>query len=613
MSVFERLKDENIIISKQEVFSKILREKKNHYRAEDTLDFIHSLTDDYEIDDCDEETEDFHEFQDDIADLKDELKDWEELRGEMELNEWIDFLLTSIGYNPKKLLFFEKLFILIRLLPFCNNSYHIIELGPPATGKSYIYNGLSKDSVIKTDNITIPDLFGEVPGIKKNPRAGLLNEFNVVALDEIAERDTVASEVATKLRSFMTDQNASRDGKVKLSNTSLVFLGNLQEEQKSLYTQGNNDIDLFKYFPNAFRKDPFKDRLAFVIPGWHIRNNDRGQSCAEGYGANIHYLFYILKNLRKKILDINIESVQGESIRGSNQVRLTIEGLLKLLYPNDKYENNEIDALKDIARFGRSFLRNSIGQIDLSNELSLFSLEANISFIDNLTIDDVEISYCDFNRLYIKPKNEDILYKVALTKDGLIFNEKECKHYSSLKSDYNQSARHFLAVSKDSAWKNFEVIQQVYKPAKNKKNCMKSLSNYDVDTKLLNEIPNEKYAKIFKLQEKSIHHLKNEINSLKKKLAKKDSELDSLKTDIETYMREVKLEILDIKSWIEQDSPVNFFDEKAGFLSLKNKGNTETDIIKISKELGFNNMITSSDYHLNKESGIKIINFGHLI
>gem|GEM_PF-5622501 len=210
MDIFERLKDEEIIISKGDIFSKIQKESENHYRAETKIKFTN-----------------------------DSLEDWMELRNEMKLGEWIDFLLTSIGYNPKKLLFFEKLFILIRLLPFCNNSYHILELGPPATGKSYVYSGLSKDSVIKTDNITIPDLFGEVSGIKKEPRPGLFNEFNVVALDEIAERDTIATEVATKLRSFMTDKNASRDGNEKISNTSIVFLGNLQEEQESLYTQGS--------------------------------------------------------------------------------------------------------------------------------------------------------------------------------------------------------------------------------------------------------------------------------------------------------------------------------------------------------------------------------------
>jgi hypothetical protein len=584
LNVFQRLKDEGIIISKGDIFSKIQKESENHYRTETKMEFT-----------------------------DDSLEDWMELRNEMKLDEWIDFLLTSIGYSPKKLLFFEKFFILIRLLPFCNNSYHILELGPPSTGKSYIYNGLSEDSVIKTDNITIPDLFGEVPGIKKNVRPGLLNEFNVVALDEIAERDTIATEVATKLRSFMTDKNASRDGNEKISNTSLVFLGNLQEEQESLYTQGEKNIDLFKYFPSALRKDPFKDRLAFIIPGWYIRNNDRGQSAAVDYGVNIHYLFSVFKLLREKTIDINIESAKGESVRGNNQVRLTVQGLLKLLYPNDKYRDTEIKALESIARFGRGFLRNSHSKIDLCDELCLFLLEANISILNDLDMDMVEISYFDSDRLYIKPQDEEVLYKIALTKEGLDLNKKEFYYYHSLKNNHDTNLKYFLGISKNSLWKEFEVIEQEYMSAKNEKNCIKSLNNYEIDAQLLNSLPDDSYKKIFQLQEKNIGHLKSEINILKKEINEKGNEIDSLKTELENYMRKIKLEILEIKSWIEKDSPIEYIEEKIGFLSLKNKEEfVESDLDKISKVLGFKSTISSSNYHLGK-SGVQIIHFGHLI
>jgi len=584
LDIFERLKDEEIIISKGDIFSKIQKESENHYRAETKIKFTN-----------------------------DSLEDWMELRNEMKLGEWIDFLLTSIGYNPKKLLFFEKLFILIRLLPFCNNSYHILELGPPATGKSYVYSGLSKDSVIKTDNITIPDLFGEVSGIKKEPRPGLFNEFNVVALDEIAERDTIATEVATKLRSFMTDKNASRDGNEKISNTSIVFLGNLQEEQESLYTQEEKNIDLFKYFPAALRKDPFKDRLAFIIPGWYIRNNDRGQSAAEEYGVNIHYLFSVFRFLREKAIDINIESEKGESVRGNNQVRLTVQGLLKLLYPNDKYKDSEVKALESIARFGRGFLRSSHSQIDLCDELCLFLLKANISILSDLDLDKVEISYCDSDRLYIKPQDEKILYKMALTKEGLDLNKKEFEYYHSLKNNHDANVKYFLSISKNSSWKEFEVIEQEYMPAKNEKNCIKSSSNYEVDAQYINSLPDDSYKKIFHLQEKNISHLKSEINLLKKDVQKKCNEIEFLKNELENYMRNIKLEILDIKNWIEQDSHVEYIEEKTGFLSLKNKEEyVDTDLSKISEVLGLKGTISSGNYHLGK-SGVQIIHFGHLI
>ena len=60
-------------------------------------------------------------------------------RKQFTLDEWIDLLIQSMGFDPVKFSLRGKLFQLMRLLPYCERNYNLIELGPKGTGKSHIY------------------------------------------------------------------------------------------------------------------------------------------------------------------------------------------------------------------------------------------------------------------------------------------------------------------------------------------------------------------------------------------------------------------------------------------------------------------------------------------
>lgn len=60
-------------------------------------------------------------------------------RKQFTTEEWIDLLIQSIGFNPEMLGKRSKLLQLVRLIPFCERNYNIIELGPKGTGKSHIF------------------------------------------------------------------------------------------------------------------------------------------------------------------------------------------------------------------------------------------------------------------------------------------------------------------------------------------------------------------------------------------------------------------------------------------------------------------------------------------
>ena len=51
-------------------------------------------------------------------------------RQQLTTDEWIDLLIQSIGFNPAMFGKRSKLTQLVRLIPFCERNYNLIELGP---------------------------------------------------------------------------------------------------------------------------------------------------------------------------------------------------------------------------------------------------------------------------------------------------------------------------------------------------------------------------------------------------------------------------------------------------------------------------------------------------
>jgi len=68
---------------------------------------------------------------------------YRQARAHFTRDEWIDLLMQSIGFNPAAFGRRSKLLQLMRLVPFVERNYNIIELGPKGTGKSHVYSEFS--------------------------------------------------------------------------------------------------------------------------------------------------------------------------------------------------------------------------------------------------------------------------------------------------------------------------------------------------------------------------------------------------------------------------------------------------------------------------------------
>ena len=57
--------------------------------------------------------------------------------------EWKHFLLRSVGLEPTQLTERNKDVLILRMVPFVENNYNMVELGPRGTGKSHLFQQIS--------------------------------------------------------------------------------------------------------------------------------------------------------------------------------------------------------------------------------------------------------------------------------------------------------------------------------------------------------------------------------------------------------------------------------------------------------------------------------------
>ena len=64
-----------------------------------------------------------------------------EARRRFSTDQWLDLLMRSMGYEPNHPSYTRrrKLHYMLRLVPFVEKNYSLVELGPRGTGKSFVY------------------------------------------------------------------------------------------------------------------------------------------------------------------------------------------------------------------------------------------------------------------------------------------------------------------------------------------------------------------------------------------------------------------------------------------------------------------------------------------
>jgi ATP-dependent Lon protease len=284
-----------------------------------------------------------------------------ESRSKFSTDEWIDMLVQSIGFNPEFFSRRSKLIQLMRLIPFCERNYNLIELGPKGTGKSHIYSEFSPHGIlISGGEVTVPKLFVN----NASGKIGLVGYWDVVAFDEFAGRKKKSDKALVDImKNYMANKSFSRGVETLGAEASMVFIGNTQHTVPYMLKYS----DLFDELPIQYYDSAFLDRIHFYIPGWEV-DIIRGEMFSNGYGFVVDYLAEIMRYLRNhdytnKYKDYFTLS-NDISTRDKDGINKTFSGLMKIIFPSGEASKTESEELLVFAIEGRKRVKDQLMRID---------------------------------------------------------------------------------------------------------------------------------------------------------------------------------------------------------------------------------------------------------
>lgn len=302
-----------------------------------------------------------------------DIEGFKALRKEFSTEEWLDLLMQSLGLNPEHFNRRTKLLQLTRLIPFCENNYNLIELGPKGTGKSHVFSEFSPHGIlISGGDVTQAKLFVN----NTSGKIGLVGFWDTVAFDEFAGKDKrVDKKLVDIMKNYMANKNFSRGRDKYEANASMAFVGNTDHSVPYMLKHSN----LFESLPKGYLDSAFLDRLHCYLPGWEV-NKLRNEMFSSGYGFIVDYLAEVFKALRKEdfgqLFKPYYELSDSLTSRDRDGVTKTFSGLMKLIFPHGEYTQKEVRRLLEFALEGRKRVKNQLLKIDDTFE------EVEFSFTD---------------------------------------------------------------------------------------------------------------------------------------------------------------------------------------------------------------------------------------
>ena len=290
-----------------------------------------------------------------------DYKDYLASRKGFNTEEWIDLLIQSIGFNPEIFGRRAKLLQLVRLVPFVERNYNLVELGPKGTGKSHIYSEFSPHGMlISGGEVTVPKLFVN----NANGRIGLVGYWDVVAFDEFAgKKKRTDKALIDIMKNYMANKSFSRGVETLGAEASMVFVGNTSHNVPYMLKHS----DLFGELPETYHDSAYLDRLHFYIPGWEV-DAIRSEMFSSGYGFVVDYIAEVLRSMRNTDYSDRYQQYftlgSDISTRDRDSINKTFSGLMKLIYPGGEATQEEIEELLRFAIEGRKRVKDQILRID---------------------------------------------------------------------------------------------------------------------------------------------------------------------------------------------------------------------------------------------------------
>ena len=293
-----------------------------------------------------------------------EIQEFIDKRQDFTTDEWIDFMMHTVGLNPESMNRREKFITLARLLPHVENNFNFVELGPKGTGKSHVFQELSPYGVLVSGgDVTSARLFVRMVG--KKEELGLVGYWDVVAWDEFEQQKgrAVDAVLIDTMQNYLANKSFNRGKGTHEASASMSFVGNTKHTVSYMLKNSH----LFESIPTSFIKGAFLDRIHLYNPGWEIRMLKK-DSFSKGYGLITDYIAACLHELRNRDLTASLKNYAkfdgSLSERDHLAIRKTFSGMVKLLYPDGKMTDEEAYELVDFAAESRKRVKDQLYIID---------------------------------------------------------------------------------------------------------------------------------------------------------------------------------------------------------------------------------------------------------
>jgi ATP-dependent Lon protease len=254
-----------------------------------------------------------------------------EARQRFTTDTWKDFLLRSIGLEPETLQERQKNALLLRMVPFVERNYNMVELGPRGTGKSHLFQQVSPYAhLVSGGKATVARMFVN----NSNGQRGLVCQYDVVCFDEVSGVSFDQKDGVNIMKGYMESGEFSRGKESIRADGSIVLVGNFDVDVEHQQRVGH----LFGPLPPEMRDDTaFMDRIHAFLPGWDVPKVNK-DLMTNHFGLVSDFLSECWSQLRNqsRVSQLQNRVFLGGALSGrdTNAVNKTVSGLLKLLYPN---------------------------------------------------------------------------------------------------------------------------------------------------------------------------------------------------------------------------------------------------------------------------------------
>lgn len=259
-------------------------------------------------------------------------------RAQLSLEQWKLLLIRSVGLEPAELTPRAQDLMLLRMVPFVERNFNLVELGPRGTGKSHLFQQISPYShLISGGKATVARMFVNMA----NGQRGLVCQYDVVCFDEVSGVSFDQKDGVNIMKGYMESGEFSRGRESIRADGGIVLVGNFDVDVHHQQRIGH----LFGPLPPEMRDDTaFMDRIHAYLPGWDLPKVSRNVFTSH-FGLVSDVLAEFLSSLRSQtrvsVLQGRVRFGGALSGRDQNAVDKTVSGLLKLVHPDPTDEPSD--------------------------------------------------------------------------------------------------------------------------------------------------------------------------------------------------------------------------------------------------------------------------------